>query len=232
MALVKPDHKRGKICLDRGISECKFEIHLPDPRYDGGGQATIKQFLRDSNILSKLNATESIMEMCCGYGGIGYYLAYKLNLKKAIFVDIDGGAAEGIELNKSVVNFDTEFYESSAFNSYTGPKVDLIVTNPPHVTTEEELTKIQNDLWGGNMPEDRKVRSRLILLDKDFEFHTNFCRDAHLYLNDGGQIVFFENESFIPNQRIKDTLGEGYSYELIIRPPYQPQMYMLIATKL
>lgn len=226
------DHSRGKICLDRGISECKFEIYLPDSKYDGGGQYTIKQYLTHSDVLSKLNATDSIMEMCCGYGGIGYYLAYKLNLKKAIFVDIDGGAAEGIELNKSIVDFDTEFYESSAFNSYTGPKVDLIVTNPPHVTTEEELTKIQNDLWNGNMPEDRKERSRLILLDKDFEFHTNFCNDAHKYLNDKGQIVFFENETFIPCQKIKDTLGDGYSYELIIKPPLEPQMYMLIATKL
>ena len=42
------------------------------------------------------------MEMCCGFGGMGYYLAHKLGLKEAIFVDVDPGVEQSILLNNEI----------------------------------------------------------------------------------------------------------------------------------
>ena len=220
-----------KICLEPDYLGCKFEINLANSLHEGGGQLFIQKFLSDPDIRDLLTPTSTIMEMCCGYGGIGYYLAYKFNLEKAIFIDIDPEVEEGIELNKNLVKFDTEFHLSSAFNSYYGPKVDLIVLNPPHVTTEEEYIKCQENLPDYFSIENDK-RSRLILLDKHFKFHTNFCRDVSNFLNDKGQVVFFENERYISHQRIKDTLGKEYTYKFIQNKKLdEPEFYMLIAQK-
>ena len=221
-----------KICLEPDYLGCKFEINLANGMHQGGGQLFIQKFLSDPDIRALLTPTNTIMEMCCGYGGMGYYLANKFNLEKAIFIDIDPEVEEGIESNKSLVNFDTEFYLSSAFKSYYGSKVDLIVLNPPHVTTEEEYLRCQE-----NSPEyfpiEYDKRLRLILLDEDFKFHTDFCRDVSNFLTDKGQIVFFENEVFIPHQRIKDLLGTEYTYKFIQnRKLDEPEYYMLIAQKI
>ena len=184
-----------KICLEPDYLGCKFEINLANGLHEGGGQLFIQKFLSDPDIRALLTPTSTIMEMCCGYGGIGYYLANKFNLEKAVFIDIDPEVEEGIQLNKSLVKFDTEFHLSSAFNSYYGPKVDLIVLNPPHVTTEEEYIKCQENLPDYFSIENDK-RSRLILLDKDFKFHIDFCKDVSNFLN-GDNIFSFTVPSSI-----------------------------------
>jgi len=221
-----------KICIEPDYLGCKFEINLADGMHQGGGQLFIQKFLSDPDIRALLTPTSSIMEMCCGYGGMGYYLANKFNLEKAVFIDIDPEVEEGINSNKSLVKFNTEFHLSSAFNNYFGSKVDLIVLNPPHVTTEEDYLKCQE-----NSPEyfpiEYDKRSRLILLDQDFKFHKDFCRNASNFLTDKGQIAFFENETFIPHQRIVEELGhDEYSYQFIQKiEPGDIEYYLLIATK-
>lgn len=221
-----------KICIEPDYLGCKFEINLANGMHQGGGQLFIQKFLSDPDIRALLTPTSTIMEMCCGYGGMGYYLANKFNLEKAVFIDIDPEVEEGINSNKSLVKFNTEFHLSSAFNNYFGSKVDLIVLNPPHVTTEEDYIKCQE-----NSPEYFPIkydkRSRLILLDQDFKFHKDFCRNASNFLTDKGQIAFFENETFIPHQRIVEELGhDNYSYQFIQKiEPGDIEYYLLIATK-
>jgi methylase of polypeptide subunit release factors len=227
----KDGQKDYKICLDPGPLGCKLEVNLNNGLHNGGGTFFIQKFLSNPSILSRFKATENVMEMCSGFGGMGYYLAHKLNLKEAVFVDVDPSVEQTIAANIPSVPFYTQFYLSSAFDNYNGPKVDLIILNPPHVTKESEFLQIQSEKpnW---FPIDKDERSRLILLDKDFKFHKSFCKDAHKHLTKKGQIAFLENEKYIPHTLIIDELGEKYNYEFIqLKETEEEGYYLLIANR-
>ena len=219
-----------KVCLEPGPIKCNFEVNIADGLHNGGGKFFVQKFLSDPDILSKFSAKESIMEMCCGFGGMGYYLAHKLGLKEAIFVDVDPGVEQSIILNNQF-NFSTQFFLSSAFESYNGPKVELIFLNPPHVTNESEFLQIQEEVpeW---FPKTRDERSRLILLDEDFKFHKSFCKDVTKFLKPKGQIAFLENEIYIPHSRLIKSLGDQFDYEFIQKNETVDEgYYLLLATK-
>ena len=82
------------VCTCEDISEDSLSLYH-DPKHFGGGQYFIDHFFNESDILEKLKVDNSIMEMCSGPGYMGYYLATKLNLNKAIFVDINDEVREG-----------------------------------------------------------------------------------------------------------------------------------------
>lgn len=220
-------------CIIPGILGCELSISH-QPQHNGGGPFFIEHFLSKDYILNKLNPTDSIMEMCSGPGFMGFYIAQKLKLKKAVFVDINPAVEKEYFTNKERVDFDVEFCLSSAFNNYSGEKVDLIVLNPPHLVNEEDFLKAAKEVpgWFPTATEEQEKQSRLILLDEDFAFHKSFCRDVYNHLTSFGQIAFLENEKYIPHKRLEEHLGGNFDFEFIQTPETRLEgYYLLIATK-
>jgi methylase of polypeptide subunit release factors len=174
------------------------------------------------------------MEMCSGPGFMGYYLATKLGLSEAYFLDINPEVKNSYATNRKRVNFTVKYSTSNCFKSYTGPKVDLIVLNPPHLVKEEEFQECAEAVpsWFPIDTPERERQSRLILLDEDFKFHEEFCSKVYDKLTSNGQIAFLENEKFIPHIRLQEHLGENFDYEFIQYPDTRIEgYYLLIATK-
>lgn len=220
-------------CIVSGPLGCKLSLSHQE-KHNGGGPFFIENFLSKPGILDKFNATTSVMEMCSGPGFMGYYLAYKLNLKNAYFLDINPDLADCYKENKKRVDFKVSFKASDGFKAYTEPKVNLIVLNPPHVVEEKQFQNISNTVpaWFPTDTPEQEKQSRLILLDKDFKFHTHFCSEAYDRLTKNGQIAFLENEKFIPHKRLEEHLGDRFSYEFIqFQDTLDEGYYLLLATK-
>ncbi len=221
-------------CIISGPLGCKLSLSH-EGRHNGGGPFFIEKFLSKPGILDKFNATTSVMEMCSGPGFMGYYLAHKLNLKNAYFLDINPDVTDCYKENKKRVDFKVSFKASDGFKAYKGPKVNLIVLNPPHVVEEKQFQNISNTVpaWFPTDTPEQEKQSRLILLDKDFKFHTHFCSEAYDRLTKNGQIAFLENEKFIPHKRLEEHLGDRFSYEFIqFQDTLDEGYYLLIATKM
>lgn len=151
---------------------------------DGGGKTWIN--LMKDYPWPKVN---SIMEMCCGAGFMGYYLKHKYNIDKLILVDIHEPVKEVITETNKINNWNNvELYISDAFEQYNGSMVDMIVSNPPHLKTKEEFSNI-----GGNPR---------ILLDDNLEFHKKFLNKLSDVLNPNGYLCLFENKNTIPPELI------------------------------
>ena len=229
-------------CLDIDVFACEQEWtnictcgELPentlslyqDPKHFCGGQYFINHFFSDNDLLEKLKVENSLMEMCSGPGYIGYFLAHKFNLQQAIFVDINPEVEEGHTKTKDMFDFSVQFHLSNALNDYTGPKVDLIMAAPPHVVTEEHYNDVAQLLpeW---FPEEEQ--GKLILLDEGFQFHKDFCRDAHKFLNDNGKIAFcFFNEIGISRDDLQNAFpnnGSDYTFEFITHPEWDEDGYL------
>ena len=220
-------------CIINGPLGCDLSLSHVN-KHNGGGPFFIEKFLSKPGVLDKFNATTSVMEMCSGPGFMGYYLAYKLNLNNAYFLDINPEVADSYKENKKRVNFKVSHKVSDGFKSYTGPKVNLIVLNPPHLVEERHFDNLARTVpeWFPTETPEEERQSRLILLDEDFKFHTHFCEEVYDRLTKNGQIAFFENEKFIPHKRLEEHLGDRFSYEFIqFQDTLDEGYYLLIATK-
>lgn len=203
-------------------------------RHNGGGPLFIEQFLSKPDILKKFTAKKNIMEMCSGPGFMGYFLAHQLKLQDAYFVDINPQVEECYSINKERFDFNVHFTLSDGFSSYTGPNVDLIVLNPPHLVKEEDFQYFTKAIpeWFSNDGGEKEKQSRLIVLDEDFKFHTAFCNQVYDKLNPNGQIAFLEHGGYIPHTQLQKHLGDKFDYELIKSPHSEAKnFYLLIATK-
>lgn len=220
-------------CIIKGPSDCKISINH-EPQHNGGGPLFIEQFLSKPNILKKFTAKKNVMEMCSGPGFMGYFLAHQLKLQDAYFVDINPQVEECYSINKERVDFNVHFTLSDGFSSYTGPNVDLIVLNPPHLVKEEDFQYFTKAVpaWFPIDTAEKEKQSRLIVLDEGFKFHTEFCNQVYDKLNTNGQIAFLEHGGYIPHTRLQKHLGDKFHYELVKSTDSNAKhFYLLIATK-
>ena len=67
-------------------------------------------------------------------------------------------------------------------------------------------------------------------MDEGFQFHIDFCRDAHKFLNDNGKIAFcFFNEIGISSDDLKGAFPNGdnnYTFEHIRHPEWDEDGYL------
>lgn len=99
------------------------------------------------NIIKK-DHVESILDACTGSGIIAITIAIKTS-KKVYAFDIDEGTLElaqkNNELHKTTVSlFRTDLLDQTCWHAL--PKVDLIVSNPPYISTEETSSLSPNVL--------------------------------------------------------------------------------------
>ena len=81
---------------------------------------------------------------------------------------------------------------SDALESYDGPKVDFIITNPPHCTNLEEFNQCTNN----------KRNQKNILLDQDLSMHKKFANKLNKVLNKNGHLMLIENNIYIPASKL------------------------------
>ena len=157
---------------------------------DGGGKTWID--LMKDYPWPKVN---SIMEMCCGPGFMGYYLKHKYKIPKLTLVDIHEPVRSVIEKTNKINNWGSEvdLYISDAFEQYEGEMVDMIVSNPPHLKSQQEFEDYKYNTIDDNPR---------ILLDDNLNFHKKFLNKLHNFLNPSGYLILLENKNNIPAELI------------------------------
>ncbi|MBQ4544896.1 MAG: peptide chain release factor N(5)-glutamine methyltransferase [Oscillospiraceae bacterium] len=137
--------------------------------------------------LRRSNGAFRFLDLGCGSGCVGIALGVMRNSARGVLADISEGALEVAKENVynnrlssriSVIRADM----TSAPPANLG-KFDVLVSNPPYITTEEMKTldksvvefEPKNALWGG---------------DDGLEFYRAICENWLDVLNDGGVLAF------------------------------------------
>ena len=125
--------------------------------------------------LKQSKKPDTILDICTGSGCIAISLALILNPEVCIGTEI--AKANGENLAPMV-----EFIQSDLFEKVTG-SYDLIISNPPYITTEE---------CGKLMPEVKDHEPMLALDGKEdgLYFYKKIIKEAKNYLNPDGMLAF------------------------------------------
>jgi len=175
----------------------------------------IKYLFDTDDFLEEHKDCKSVLEVCSGPGFIGWFLYKKLKMDSVHFLDIHKPVEEDLRITCEKNNEELNFYHSDGFKNYDGPKVDLIVMNPPFFYSEEQFE--HHKKFMGFTTEKRIETSRRIILDLDFEMHDNFIDNFEKHLTDNGRIVFLEDIRFVP----KEMFLEKYGDRTNIKPKYK-----------
>lgn len=201
-----------KVFLNKNLLEGNLPIYYKDGQ-NGGGIMWVDE-MKDYTF-PKMN---KVMEMCSGPGFMGFYLHNKYRTEKLILVDIHKPLEESINKTNTENNLNAEFYLSDAFEQYDGDKVDFIVSNPPHITSEKDLQVFYDS--NNNIDSDKKR----ILFDKDFQFHKKFLGKLDNYLTSGGYLFLLENSNSIPVSKILELNSKLVLKEIIHHKSF-PNVY-------
>lgn len=203
-----------KYCVQKDTMGCNFYVYYKG-EHNGGGPLMIKYLFDTDDFLEEHKDCKSVLEVCSGPGFIGWFLYKKLKMDSVHFLDIHKPVEEDLRITCEKNNEELNFYHSDGFKNYDGPKVDLIVMNPPFFYSEEQFQ--HHKKFMGFTTEKRIETSRRIILDLDFEMHDNFIDNFEKHLTDNGRIVFLEDIRFVP----KEMFLEKYGDRTNIKPKYK-----------
>ena len=189
-------------CLERDMQSCTFPVFY-QPLHNGGGKLFIEHIFSKPMFLDEHKDCKSVLEVCSGPGFIGWYLYNKLKMESVNFLDIHAPVEEDLKMTGEYNNIDFHFSLSDGFKNYTGPKVDLIVMNPPYYVTDEAF---DNHIKYMNLKEDQIEHARRITFDKDGELHNNFIENFEKHLTPNGRMVFLEDSRFYPKDNFKNKV--------------------------
>jgi len=176
-------------CLDKGIQSCKFPVYY-HPMHIGGGPLFIDKIFSKPRFLQRHKECKSVLEVCSGPGFIGWYLYNKLKMSSINFLDIHAPVEKDLIKTGKFNNIDFHFSCSDGFKNYSGPKVDLIVMNPPFYVTEESF---QNHVDWFKLNNSQIEHDRRITYDEGGKLHDNFIENFEKHLTPNGRIVFLED---------------------------------------
>ena len=199
-----------KYCVQKNLIDCDFEVYFRG-EHNGGGPVFIKNLFGTEYFLNKHKDCKSVLEVCSGPGFIGWYLYKHLNMNSVHFLDIHEPVKEDLKLTAEANNEELNFYHSDGFKNYDGPKVDLIVMNPPFFHTDKQFEqflehdKIKNEFSIRN--------SKRIAFDKDFKLHDNLINNYEKHLTDTGRIVFLAFIDYVPREMIESKISYKGDYK-------------------
>lgn len=123
-----------------------------------------------------------ILDLCTGSGCIAISLALILKPEVCVGTDISEKALKIAKANGENLAPMVKFIQSDLFESVTG-SYDLIISNPPYITTEE---------CGKLMPEVKDYEPMLALDGKEdgLYFYKKIIKEAKNYLNPQGMLAF------------------------------------------
>ena len=134
-----------KYCVKKDTMGCDFYVYYKG-NHNGGGPLFIKYIFGTDDFLEEHKDCKSVLELCSGPGFIGWYLYKNLKMESAHFLDIHKPVGDDLKITCEENNEELNFYHSDGFKSYDGPKVDLIVMNPPFFYTEEQFEHHKNHM--------------------------------------------------------------------------------------
>ena len=132
--------------------------------------------------LKQSKKPDTILDICTGSGCIAISLALILNSEVCIGTDISEKALKIAKANGENLAPMVKFIQSDLFENVTG-SYDLIISNPPYITTEE---------CGKLMPEVKDHEPMLALDGKEdgLYFYKKIIKEAKNYLNPQGMLAF------------------------------------------
>ncbi|NLK12058.1 MAG: class I SAM-dependent methyltransferase [Candidatus Phytoplasma sp.] len=89
---------------------------------------------------------KTILDMGCGYGPIGIFVAKTKPESKVVMADVNLKALELARANAKLNQVCVEVLESDLFTNVSGP-FDLIITNPPIRTGKQNIFKLYEDAY-------------------------------------------------------------------------------------
>ena len=140
----------------------------------------VEETLKETVASSKKNLR--ILDIGTGSGAIALAIASRLPDASIIGIDISSDAVALAEKNKKRLKIENVSFEmSDIFSEYTSP-VDLIVSNPPYISSEEFQTL---------EPEVKFYDPRIALTDEadGLSFYKRIAEIAPKILNEGGRII-------------------------------------------
>ena len=125
-----------------------------------------------------------IWDICTGSGCIGISLKKKFKEACVVLSDISPDALALAQENGRKNGVDVEFFLGDLLKPFEGKKADLIVCNPPYVSSQE---------FGQLDPSVRDFEPKLALVggEDGLDFYRRLALDLPEHLNEGGQ-VFLE----------------------------------------
>ena len=135
-----------------------------------------------ANIEVLVKKPDTILDICTGSGCIAISLALILNPEVCIGTDISEKALKIAKANGENLAPMVKFIQSDLFENVTA-SYDLIISNPPYITTEE---------CGKLMPEVKDHEPMLALDGKEdgLYFYKKIIKEAKNYLNPDGMLTF------------------------------------------
>lgn len=102
------------------------------PRFD-------TEFVLDTTLNNITRSPQKILDLCTGSGILAITLKKKFPDAKVYASDISEKALEVAKRNAKMHNVDIEFINSDLFANINDIKFDLIISNPPYLSIDEEV---------------------------------------------------------------------------------------------
>ncbi|MCR4723430.1 MAG: peptide chain release factor N(5)-glutamine methyltransferase [Eubacteriales bacterium] len=132
----------------------------------------------------------SVLDLCCGSGAIGLTIAGNLPRAKVTLSDISPDALDVARINAARFGLTDKvrFTESDLFDGLSGERFDMILSNPPYISSDEmialspEITQWEphSALYGGS---------------DGLSFYRSILSEAKEYLAQGGEMLLEIGES-------------------------------------
>lgn len=164
--------------------------------------------IADENKASDLH----ILDVCTGSGCIAIALARTLPFSKVTAIDISDDALEVARENAVKCKVKINYIQANALQPLTLPdsSFDIIVSNPPYIAQNEQLTMESNVL-------DYEPHSALFVPDDDpLRFYKAISEDASRLLKCGGSLYFEINPHY--SSELSDKLkADGWLDVTVIK---------------
>lgn len=153
---------------------------------NGGGDYFALEYI--DAVKEFYGSVEHILEWCSGPGFIGYGMYASKICKKISFIDKYKPAVEQLYKTKNNDNNISIYHSDSVGIIPQSVKFDIIVGNPPHWENKKDAQKvIPHDNFNDHVED--------ILIDPNWQAHTDFFMNAKFNLADDGIIFLQENST-------------------------------------
>ncbi|SCA62393.1 Release factor glutamine methyltransferase [Chlamydiales bacterium SCGC AG-110-P3] len=161
--------------------DCTIKIG-PDvliPRHET--EILIDSIIKDLEGKESAKQSLAIWDVCCGSGCIGIALKKRFPQATVVLSDVSPAAVAMARDNAEINDVQVEVREGDMLFPFGGETADLIVCNPPYITTAE-YEKLD--------PEVRDYEPKLALVSGDtgIEFYMRLANEIEGYLRSGGKL--------------------------------------------
>lgn len=128
-------------------------------------------------------ACRSILDIGTGSGCVAVAVAKALPEAEVFTVDVSADAIEVARGNAERNGVTVQFFQGSLFEPFAGKRFDMLVSNPPYITSAD-LATLQQEV------RDFEPAGALDGGGDGLDFYRRITADAPAYLNTGGWLLF------------------------------------------